>query len=371
MKATDALANNNNNSSKSESKSSSARNRKRQFKEISQPHQQQDIKHNPKAEAAAVIDVLVDAFVNDEGDDEDDVGEEKDGDGEEDFDDDEDDDDNALRLFVNDGDGDGDDNGTAAAEQIVEFTMVDMNASFYHEVRDILSATDWDQQRLHVGLLADTITKQMEVGGVLTASETAVIGFISVVSVAYHQQHEHLSVAHIVRYLVDRCRRRRGARRAEEVRRMLTRGNVGLVFHERPVNTPLAVVPHMFDSLWEDLRWVTDDRNAERVGAHLTGEQIQSFAFEGFVVVVRYRWVRERREEGKGKRKREVSDLRVDGITSKQNMRLVFEHAEDELFVECSYFSFAFERNRRVWRVCFVRRKEFYDAIQKMKKVFV
>merc|ERR1712048_760309 len=77
-------------------------------------------------------------------------------------------------------------------EQIVEFA-----------VEDILAATGWDQKKLNVIALTDAVIKQEEVGGVLIADQS-VLGFITLLSFKKHV--EHLSLAHIRRFLLQRIK---------------------------------------------------------------------------------------------------------------------------------------------------------------------
>ena len=69
--------------------------------------------------------------------------------------------------------------------EMIDFEMKDMYDGYYHEIRDILGATDWDQKKLHVSNLADVIVKQEEIGGVLM-SDTSVLGFITILSFKKH-----------------------------------------------------------------------------------------------------------------------------------------------------------------------------------------
>eukprot|EP01084_Bolivina_argentea_P229006 386627_1 len=81
-----------------------------------------------------------------------------------------------INAFINDSD-DSDDNDIQQSDnedikftdnsgsyQDVEFEIKDMDETYYHEIKDILSATEWDQKKLNVVQLTDTIINQQEIG---------------------------------------------------------------------------------------------------------------------------------------------------------------------------------------------------------------
>ena len=98
-----------------------------------------------------------------------------------------------IDAFLNDSDDDDEDSDLDEQEeditidkesmlyQEVEFELKDIHDLYYHEVKDILAATEWDQKKLNVVQLTDTIIKQEEIGGVLL-SENSVLGFITLLS---------------------------------------------------------------------------------------------------------------------------------------------------------------------------------------------
>ncbi|ETO18510.1 hypothetical protein RFI_18755, partial [Reticulomyxa filosa] len=319
---------------------------------------------------------------------------------------------------------------------------------FYTQIRDILAATDFDQKKLKVSLLTETITKQEEVGGVLVNDE-AVFGFITVLSLTKHlfrffffffglifakknkkkkkqsllymyiRIHiciyaiclfffffsEHLSLAHICRFLLDRCKDDEKKSKLRNYIDLNAKGkskslnqnstspkNVGMLFHERPINVPVEMIYHIYESLYLDIEYVLSDEYAL-----ITPEEKQFFKFDYLLHIVRYRWIPKQdllpKKDNKNKahgfldddeneEEEQKDELNLNAtsqetlpdqfantllpeITSERKKEtLVYEHFEDELFVKHAVFSYPTERNDKVWNSLLTSARNNLDLSQ-------
>lgn len=276
-----------------------------------------------------------------------------------------------LDSFLNDSDDDENDetdeeqaddivlNTESTLIQDVEFEIKDIAETYYHEIKDILAATEWDQKKLNVIQLTDIIIKQEEIGGVLM-SEQSVLGFITLLSFKKH--FEHLSLAHIKRFLFKRIKQPSKRKKFEYY--FADKHNVGLLLHERPINVPYELVPFIYDSLFKDLQYATNKQEAK----HLSDAEIELFKIDYIVMVIRYRWMPlldEKKEKDESENHRLLPHLE-----SRKTMELVYEHLESDLFVKKARFQFDFERNDKVWNVVVVRTSDLNDIIDAMHELF-
>eukprot|EP01083_Nonionella_stella_P094643 265609_1 len=253
---------------------------------------------------------------------------------------------------------------TSTLIQHVEFELKDMEESYYHEVKDILAATEWDQKKLNVVQLTDIIIQQEEIGGVLL-SQTAVLGFITLLS--FKKYFEHLSLAHIKRFILNRCKQSVIRKKFEYY--LSKKHNTGLLLHERPVNVPLELVPHIWESLGKDMEYATDKKEAK----HLSNEEVELFRYDYMLMVVRYRWIPSVDKEDKGDKEEaeDAQDVLLPHLENDRNkMTLVYEHLEDDLFVKKARFQFDFERNGKVWNVILVKMTDLKDIVQQMHHLY-
>jgi len=264
--------------------------------------------------------------------------------------------------------------------QEVEFEVKDIYEGYYHEVRDILAATDWDQKKLHVGMLADTVVKQEEIGGVLM-SQDSVLGFITLLPL--HKYFEHLSLSHIKRFLLNKCKSNKEKKRVEKY--LGAKSKTGLLLHERPINCPMEIVAPIYESLLMDYEYATDKTQAK----HLSEDEVESFKCEYVMLVVRYRWFplwqlkkkmnqKQKKKKGDGEEEEGKNESLDEGeillpkyLNDRSRMQLVYEHMEHDLFVKKAEFQFDFERNDKIWNVVFVKMEHLRDIVDEMKATFV
>ena len=76
--------------------------------------------------------------------------------------------------------------GDFAIQQSVDFELMDIHQGYYHQIRDMLGATDWDQRKLRVVELSDAIVSQEEIGCVIVSGDS-VLGFMTVLSFKKYQ----------------------------------------------------------------------------------------------------------------------------------------------------------------------------------------
>ena len=185
---------------------------------------------------------------------------------------------------------------------------------------------------------------------------------------------EHLSLAHIKRFLANRIKQPIKKKKFEGY--FKGKHNVGLLLHERPINVPLELVSHIYDSLSKDIDYATDKEQAK----HLNEKEVELFKCDYIMMVVRYRWIP---VDGKENNKNENNNDGEDGenemkeemllphlLNNRNKAKLVYEHLEDDLFVKKAEFQFDFERNGKIWNVLFVQMKHFKDIVNQMQEMF-
>ena len=183
---------------------------------------------------------------------------------------------------------------------------------------------------------------------------------------------EHLSLAHIRRFLMNKMKKKSTQNKFFNY---FARYNIGLLLHERPINIPLELIPHIYDSLRLDIEYATNNKQA----THLSDEDIKLFKCHYIMKVVRCRWIpttttinqdnQSNQDEKEQQEEQDITDLPKWCLNRKQQ-KLVYEQLEDAMFVKRAKFQFHIERNEKVWNVIFVDIRDLNEIVQEMYDSF-
>ena len=219
---------------------------------------------------------------------------------------------------------------------------------------------------------------------------------------------EHLSLAHIRKFLDKHCKNHGNTADGQKKRpkwerkkigevkntehRKIFRGyfekkRIGLLLQERPVNTPAELIPHLYRTILDDYEYATTFGKA----AHLSKEECAGFKVDYILMVVRLRWVPlnlfiENIKTKKGKRRRrgnaEEQQEQIEnpmqapsdpiltklGAGTRKNEKLVYEHHEGSILMQKAEFQFTVGRDHvgQLWSVIIISMDAFKQAVKEM-----
>ena len=107
-----------------------------------------------------------------DGDEDSDLEKDSESDNESENEQDDDEEDEVANLVVD---------GKFTREETVDFEILDIHQGYYHHIKNMLGATGWNQNKLHVGLLSDTIVAQEEIGCAISVGKS-IMGFMTLLS---------------------------------------------------------------------------------------------------------------------------------------------------------------------------------------------
>ncbi|AQK61547.1 Protein BCCIP homolog [Zea mays] len=235
------------------------------------------------------------------------------------------------------------DDGEESSEELetvqADFAFFDPKPSDFHGAR-LLLKTYLDSKPWDLTGFADLILAQTTVGtvvkladdeeeegegnGVQKANSSTnnddddLFGLISVLNLGQHA--EQKCIKDLKEYLLDVCPDK-GTKK--QLRSLLEEkaSSVGLLVCRRFVNFPYELVPKLYDALFDEVSWATEDEP--------TQELQDSFRFKHYLLIVR---MLERKTPPKHKSKANKDD----------DEPIIYPKFEDEIFHELSSWSFTF-----------------------------
>ncbi|XP_022685620.1 protein BCCIP homolog [Setaria italica] len=238
-------------------------------------------------------------------------------------------------------DSDGDD-GEESSEELetvqADFAFFDPKPSDFHGVR-LLLKTYLDSKPWDLTGFVDLILAQTTVGTVVKLADDDgeegegnggdktnaggnddddLFGLISVLNLGRYA--EHRCVKDLKEYLLAACSDKDSKKQLKSLLEEKA-SSVGLLVCRRFVNFPYELVPKLYDSLFDEVSWATEDEP--------TQELRDSFRFKHYLLLVR---MLERKTPAKHKAKNSKDD----------DEPIIYPKLEDEIFNELSSWSFTF-----------------------------
>ncbi|KAK8792656.1 hypothetical protein JH06_4093 [Blastocystis sp. subtype 4] len=163
--------------------------------------------------------------------------------------------------------------------------------------------------------LADAVVKQVEVGSMVQVSgEDDVYAFLTLLNLQYYKDNQ--SIKDILSILRKNC----PSELKDSFESFLSKPT-GLLLNERMRNFPPEVMPHLFESLGEDVKWALENSSTK-----------EAFQYEYLLVIAPCFY-----EKTEPKRKSKKPKLNAGPDTC------LFFHFEDELIKKYAALSFSFD----------------------------
>ncbi|KAF8708820.1 hypothetical protein HU200_030209 [Digitaria exilis] len=233
---------------------------------------------------------------------------------------------------------DGDDEGEQSSEELetvqADFAFFDPKPSDFHGVR-LLLKTYLDSKPWDLTGFVDLILEQTTVGTVVKLADDEeeegegegaggnntdddLFGLISVLNLGRYA--EQRCIKDLKDYLLSVCSDKDTKKQLKYLLEEKA-SSVGLLVCRRFVNFPYELVPKLYDALFDEVSWATEDEP--------TKELRDSFRFKHYLLVVR---ILERKTPAKHKAKHNKDD----------DEPVIYPKLEDEIFHELSSWSFTF-----------------------------
>ncbi|CAN6308442.1 unnamed protein product [Urochloa humidicola] len=237
---------------------------------------------------------------------------------------------------------DGDDSGEESSEELetvqADFAFFDPKPTDFHGVR-LLLKTYLDSKPWDLTGFVDLILEQTTVGTVVKLADDEeegegnggdktnaggnddedLFGLISVLNLGRYA--EQRCIKDLKDYLLSACSDKDTKKQLKSLLEEKA-SSVGLLVCRRFVNFPYELVPKLYDSLFDEVSWATEDEP--------TQELRDSFRFKHYLLLVR---MLERKTPAKHKAKKSKDD---------DDEPIIYPKLEDEIFKELSSWSFAF-----------------------------
>ncbi|KAF0906214.1 hypothetical protein E2562_009230 [Oryza meyeriana var. granulata] len=231
------------------------------------------------------------------------------------------------------------DDGEGSSEELdtvhADFAFYDPKPSDFHGVK-LLLKTYLDSKPWDLTGFIDLILEQTTVGTVVkiacddeegegngaekssTGDDDDLFGLISVLNLGRYG--EHRCIKDLKDYLLAVCSDKDTKKKLKQLLEVKAH-DVGLLVCRRFVNFPYELVPKMYESLFDEVSWATEDEP--------TQELRDSFRFKQYLLVVR---VLERKTPVKQKAKN----------GTEEDEPIIYPKLEDEIFRKLSSWSFTF-----------------------------
>ncbi|XP_058735616.1 protein BCCIP homolog [Vicia villosa] len=201
-----------------------------------------------------------------------------------------------------------------------DFAFFDPKSNDFHGVKTLLQ-TYLDVEEWDLSGFVDLILEQTTVGTVVKVEDDEDEGvFALATALNLWRYREHKCIVQLKEFLLLKvCKEKRIA---DQLRLLLGEQarHVGLLVSQRVVNLPPQLLPHLYDSLFNEVSWATEDEP--------TKDLRNSFKFKHYIILGKIY------ELKNAEQKRKQSDDSVEAI--------VYVKPEDEIFHQLCSWSFCF-----------------------------
>ncbi|CAM6093398.1 unnamed protein product [Calypogeia fissa] len=207
----------------------------------------------------------------------------------------------------------------------VDFEFFDPKPDDFHGAKALLR-TYLDDVTWDINGCVDLFLAQTTVGSVIkTSEEESPIGLISALNLARYQ--DCPCMKHIQHYIESKAKEKP---EAKQVERFWTKkaNQVGLLVSERLINIPMELVPPLYEGLFEEILWATEDEPTE--------ELQNSFKFKHYLVLTKVFEELPKTSKSSRTGQKQLENGKLKG-------ELIFIKPEDEILLKLSSWSFTFE----------------------------
>ncbi|XP_021290290.1 protein BCCIP homolog isoform X2 [Herrania umbratica] len=200
-----------------------------------------------------------------------------------------------------------------------DFAFFDPKPDDFHGVKTLLQSY-LDNKQWDLSGFIDLITGQPTVGTVVKLEDDEDNGVFSVLTALNLGRYkDHKCITEIKEFLLNICHEKD---KIGNLRSLLgdKAQDVGLLVSQRVVNLPPELLPHLYDALFDEVSWATEDEPTE--------ELRDSFRFKFYVLVTKIY------KQKNHHRKRSSS--------ADKNEEVIYIKPEDEIFHKLSMWSFLF-----------------------------
>ncbi|XWS13311.1 hypothetical protein CRYUN_Cryun36dG0026600 [Craigia yunnanensis] len=203
-----------------------------------------------------------------------------------------------------------------------DFAFFDPKPDDFHGVKTLLQSY-LDNKQWDLSGFIDLILGQTTVGTVVKLEDDADNGVFSVIiALNLGRYKDHKCITELKEFLLNICQEKD---KIGNLRLLLEdkAQNVGLLVFQRVVNLPPELLPHLYDALFDEVSWATEDEPTE--------ELRNSLHFNFYIVVSKiYKNANQKRSSSTDK-----------------DQALVYIKPEDEIFHKLSMWSFLFPLQTR------------------------
>ncbi|XP_021290288.1 protein BCCIP homolog isoform X1 [Herrania umbratica] len=202
-----------------------------------------------------------------------------------------------------------------------DFAFFDPKPDDFHGVKTLLQSY-LDNKQWDLSGFIDLITGQPTVGTVVKLEDDEDNGVFSVLTALNLGRYkDHKCITEIKEFLLNICHEKD---KIGNLRSLLgdKAQDVGLLVSQRVVNLPPELLPHLYDALFDEVSWATEDEPTE--------ELRDSFRFKFYVLVTKIYKLQQKNHH----RKRSSS--------ADKNEEVIYIKPEDEIFHKLSMWSFLF-----------------------------
>ncbi|PIN20567.1 Isoamyl acetate-hydrolyzing esterase [Handroanthus impetiginosus] len=200
-----------------------------------------------------------------------------------------------------------------------DFAFFDPKPSDFHGVK-VLLQTYLDNKHWDISGFVDLILGQPTVGTVVKIENDEDDGVYSVVSALNLGRYKNSKcITELKDYLLKLCQ---DMNVIDKLKSLLAEQahDVGLMVSQRVVNLPPQLLPPLYDALFDEVEWATEDEPTEVLRS--------SFRFKFYLIISKIY-------------KHKNAD-QIKGTTKSGDEALIFPKPEDEIFLELSSWSFSF-----------------------------
>ncbi|KAI4357614.1 hypothetical protein L6164_001553 [Bauhinia variegata] len=200
-----------------------------------------------------------------------------------------------------------------------DFSFFDPKPGDFHGVKTLLQ-TYLDDKQWDLSGFVDLILEQSTVGTVVKIEDDEDEGLFGLVSALnLWSYREKRCMMELKDFLLQVCQEKD---RVDQLRLLLGEQayNVGLLVSQRVVNLPPQLLPHLYDALFDEVSWATEDEPTE--------ELRKSFQFRHYIILSK---IYKQKNTGQ-KRKSSIDD----------DVATIYIKPEDEIFHKLSSWSFSF-----------------------------
>ncbi|KAE8076315.1 hypothetical protein FH972_014977 [Carpinus fangiana] len=200
-----------------------------------------------------------------------------------------------------------------------DFAFFDPKPNDFHGVKTLLQ-TYLDNKQWDLSGFVDLILGQTTVGTVVKVEGDEDDGVFSVVTALNLQRYkDHKCIVEFKEFLLKACQEEDVV---DDLRSVLGEQaqNVGLLVSQRVVNLPPQLLPPLYDALFDEVSWATEDEPTEDLR--------NSFRFKFYILVGKIY-------------KHKNADLRKK-LSNDSDEAIIYTKPEDEIFHRVSLWSFSF-----------------------------